>query len=391
VKWRTKLSRPPVGLESDALGRFLFYGLSTGEVCRIDLDGRTSSRTTSTRVADPATPPRPRSSSIRNPDFRVPLATTDDQAETAVLAVLDDPGRIAAFTNTAKMQVFSAGGKLVHAAPECPGVGRILRTSPGWIAAATDRNVVLYDARKNVSQRLDLSLVELTHLVIRPGSFGLATVQERDRIGRATPAGRWMWRHELRSPVEDLAVGIGNVVAVSTDSGQLLVFDAAGEAAGEWTVDPPEALSLIDAPEESPAGVAWLTLARRNQVLRGHTLDGRVVWESPVPWEGWLLHRVGAAAVVSAPDGQAIAYDGSGHVKGQSRSEESISEFFAGPEGEVLRVAKQGVHLICSDLSGRVRWRTVSDGGLGGLGCGSVGVAAMLGRDLGWFSGTIGR
>ncbi len=111
--------------------------------------------------------------------------------------MLDDPPRIGLITNTNRLQVFAAEGRALGQAPEILGVGRILRTAPGWIAAATDRQVVLYDARRNAAQRLDLSLVEITHLAIRPDTFGLAIVQERDRIGRATLAGRWVWKAEL--------------------------------------------------------------------------------------------------------------------------------------------------------------------------------------------------
>jgi len=383
VRWRTKLTRGPVGLEIDALGRFLYYGLGTGEITRIDLDGSTAKA--SVKAAPGASAPRPRSASIRVPDWSEHVAQTDEQAETTVVAVLDDPGRVAVFTNSMRMQVYDSAGDHYGQSPDCPGVGRILRTAPGWIAAATDRHLVLYDAKKNTSAKLDLNLVEMTHLVIRPATFGLAIVQERDRLGRATTAGRWIWRHELRSPVEDLAIGVGNLVAVTTDAGRLLIFDAAGERAGEFAADPPEPLCLVEAPDASPAGVAWVTLARRSQILRGHTLDGRAIWESPVPWEGWMLQRVDARVVISAPDGKAIAFDGAGHARGQCRADDAVGAFFSGPDGEVLRVAHQDVHLICADLNGRVRWRTVAEGRIGPIGCGTSGVAVMLGRELAFF------
>jgi hypothetical protein len=43
------------------------------------------------------------------------------------------------------------------------------------------------------------------------------------------------------------------------------------------------------------------------------------------------------------------------------------------------------VHLICSEFSGRVRWRSVADQPLGPLACGTAGVAVLIGRDLAWF------
>src|SRR5262249_46975776 len=153
--------------------------------------------------------------SVRAPDWVVPLAQTDDQAETAVLAVLDDPPRVAAFLSPAKLQLFTTQGKSLGTAPEIMGVGRILRTAPGYIAGATDRQTVVCDARKNTGQRVDLSLVEVTHLAIRPATFGLAIVQERDRLARGSLSGRWIWKQELKSPVEDLAIGLDAHAAVS--------------------------------------------------------------------------------------------------------------------------------------------------------------------------------
>jgi hypothetical protein len=285
-----------------------------------------------------------------------------------------------------RLQVFTAEGRNLGVAPEIQGVGRILRTAPGWIAAATDRQVVLLDARRNAAIRLDVSLAELTHLAIRVDTFGLAIVQERDRVGRVTPAGRWIWKKELTSPVEDLAIGPDGYSAVTLDNGRLEVFNPAGEPAGGYSADPSEPLCMIEAPASAPPPVAWLTLARRSQVLRGHDLQGKVVWESPVAWEGWQLQGTGSGAVISAPDGRALAYDGSGRVRATSRATGGGTELFgATPEGEPWRVTRQGVHLICAEFSGRVLWRTVADEPLGPFAVGKTGVAALIGRSLAWF------
>ena len=167
------------------------------------------------RAAGQGPSPRTSTGSVRRPDWTVPAVSSDEQAETAVLAVTEDPADRGGFH-----QPPSAGalhGRRARSwrqGPDMSGVGRILRTAPGWLAAATDRQIVLYDLRRNTQRRLDVSLVELTHLAIRPDSFGLALVQERDRIGRVTPSGRWVWKHELQSPVEDLAIGPGGLFGV---------------------------------------------------------------------------------------------------------------------------------------------------------------------------------
>ncbi len=385
VKWKTTLNRPAIALEVDALGRFLYYGHSTGEIVRMDFDGSKPPTPPKRPAAAAARASGERSGTVRRPDWTVSLAQSDDQAETAVLAILDDPPRIGVFPNTSRLQVFTTEAELLGQAPDCAGVGRILRTAPGWIVSATDRNLVVYDARRHGTNRLDLNLVNLTHLALRPDTFGMAIVQERDRVGRATIAGRWVWRQELRSPVEDLALGSGNLVALTDDGGTLRILDAAGEPAGMYRSEPAEPLCLVAAPAEAPPGLAWVTLARREQVLRGHTLDGQVMWETPVVWEGWQLLRIGKRVVVTAPDGRALSYDGTGHLRGQGKAEDAPSEFVPGPDGEAIRITRQGVHLICSELSGKVRWRAVAEGTLGPLAASPQGVAVFIGRELAWF------
>ena len=336
IRWRTGLPRPAIALEIDPLGRFVIYGQATGEVVRIDLEassrpaaasGPNRGAVVEPSAATGAGPGGP-SRSIRRPDWTMPVVSSDDQAETAVLAVLDDPPRIGLMSRTNRLQVFTADGRKLGVAPEIQGIGRILRTAPGWIAAATDRQVVLLDARRNSTTRLDVSLVEVTHLAIRIDSFGLAIVQERDRAGRVTPAGRWIWKKELNSPVEDLAIGPDGYAAMTFENGRLEVFDPAGAVAGSYSADPTEPLCLIEAPDATPAPVIWLTLARRSQVLRGHDLQGQVIWQTAVAWEGWQFQRVGPVAVVSAPDGRAIGCDGSGTIRARPAAPATAARLF---------------------------------------------------------------
>jgi hypothetical protein len=318
----------------------------------------------------------------------MPVAATDDQAETAVMTVLDDPPRIGVLSSNLRLQIFTTDGQNLGFAPDILGVGRILRTAPGWIGAATDRQVVLFNASKNAAQRLDLSLVEVTHLVIRPDSFGVCIVQERDRISRATIAGRWIWKQELKVAIEDVAIGPDGYAAMTTDAGTLTIFDPSGATAGTFQAEPAEPLCLIEAVEFSPSGVAWMTLARRAEVVRGHDLRGRVMWESPVAWEAWKFQRIGPLAAVLAPDGRVLVYDGAGHLRGHGRGSDAIrSAIGANAQGEARRVSSQSVNLICSDLDGRVRWRSVTDTPIGPLAVGRSGVAVLLGRSLAWFSG----
>lgn len=385
VRWKRGLPRGPIALECDALGRFLVYGMKTGEVTLIDLEGRhvAESATEALRAAGG----KGRGGPIRQPAWTVPIAQSDEQAETTVLAVLDEPPRVAVMTNRNRVEVFTVTGEALGELSQITGVGRVLRTAPYWIAGATDRQVMLYDARGNVGNRIDLSLVELSHIAIQPDHYGIALVQERDRIGRVSVAGRWVWKRELRVPVEDIALGPDALTAITTEDGQLIVYDAAGEPGGSFRSNTPEALNLVAAPRSSgaPAELAWITLARHAQALRGHRADGKLLWEEPIPWESWQLHGLEAAVIVEASDGRAIAFDGGGAVIAQTRDEPTPALYALGPDGAPCRIVRQGEHLLCSDLPGRVHWRAIAEEPLGPVTAGREGVATLIGRKLAWF------
>ncbi|MGA9925692.1 MAG: hypothetical protein WBQ29_20020 [Isosphaeraceae bacterium] len=394
VRWRTQLSRPAIALDIDPLGRYLIYGHSTGEIVRLDLFGpgpgtglaetAGGERVASVRSAGAAQ--RTATSSVRRPDWMVAAVQSDEQAETAVLAVTEDPACVASFTSPSRLELYTVTGQKLGQGPQMGGVGRILRTAPGWLAAATDRQIVLYDLRRNMQRKLDLSLVELTHLAIRPDTFGLILVQERDRIGRVTPSARWVWKRELRSPVEDLAIGPEGFAAATTNEGQLMVFDPVGEPTVGSMFDPTDPPLLIDAPEGSPPGIAWLALCRRLQQLSGHDLRGKVVWSRQLPWEGWSMVKLSRFAIVSSADGRVLALDGSGKTRFEGTASGSSNAVFSIDEhGEPLRISRRSVHLICTALDGRVRWRTVGDEALGPFAAGPAGIAILIGRSMAWF------
>lgn len=397
VRWKTDLPRPATALEIDALGRFLFYGLGTGEITRLDLDGSArpavdAPAPAASRTATSPTGARPAAANpggIREPAWSQVVAKTDDQAETAVLAVLDRPTRLALITNTNRLQVLDPKGEKIHEAEPLMGVGRILRTAPGWIAAATDRQVLVYNAGENLSNRLDLNLVEVTHLILRPERHGLAVVQERDRVGRATLQGRWMWREELDSPVEDLAVGPETRTAVTTEDGQLRLFDPAGNRLPCRAPTAQEPLMLCANSDPGAPGVAWITLARQQQVLRGHDLDGNIAWELPVPWVSWLLQDVGPSILVTAPDGRALVVDGNGRTLARGNAETPPGIYGPAPDGgSVAHLTLDGPHLTLTAVGGPILWRALASPGRRPLALGRSGAATIDRRSLLWFPST---
>ncbi len=66
-------------------------------------------------------------------------------------------------------------------------------------------------------------------------------------------------------------------------------------------------------------------------------------------------------------------------------SGEANDIFYTNPAGIPLRLSRRGVHLICSSLDGRVRWRAFLEQAPGPTACAAPGVAVMIGRSLAWF------
>src|SRR5262245_12499461 len=151
VRWRTTLARPVTSLEMDPLGRYVVYGHATGEIVRLDLFGGASGRAPArpsrrAAAAEPASfTVRTSTGGVPSPTWVVPAVDTDQQAETAVLSVVEDPSLVAVFSSPHRLQLFDATGQKRGQAPDLIGVGRLLRSAPGWLAAATDRQILLYD------------------------------------------------------------------------------------------------------------------------------------------------------------------------------------------------------------------------------------------------------
>ena len=117
VRWRTRLARPAIALEVDPLGRYVLYGHSTGEIVRLDLFGPDPARAERLRGgAEPRAAaargrrrePRPDRSGA--PTGRFPPCSPTQQAETAVLAVTEDPAAVAVFTSPHRLELYTVDG-----------------------------------------------------------------------------------------------------------------------------------------------------------------------------------------------------------------------------------------------------------------------------------------
>ena len=304
-----------------------------------------------------------------------------------MIAVVDDPPTIALFTSPHRLQLYQrvrqeAGARARHdrRRPDPP--------DRAWLAGRRDRppDRPLRPETQHPA-RLDVSLVQLTHLAIKPDEFGLALIQERDRIGRLTPAGRWVWKHELRSPVEDLAIGPHGIRRGHDQRRAIADFRPRRRVRRRLHL-------RSDRPAPPDRGARGISPGRDLAEPRAGELNGCAATVSTARLSGIVRFpgRVGRSlalgrfALVTAADGRALTCDGSGTFLAQAApSGDSNDVFGIDPAGEPIRISRRGVHLICAALDGQVRWRAVVDQPLGPLAAGTPGTAVILGKSLAWF------
>ena len=117
-------------------------------------------------------------------------------------------------------------------------MGRIVRTAPGWMAAATDRRIVLCDLRRNLAQRVDLSLAELTHLAILPDATAWRWSRSATGSAGPPPPADGSGRPSCPRPSRRSAIDPEGYTAVTTEDGLLRVYNPAGASAGEFRGPP---------------------------------------------------------------------------------------------------------------------------------------------------------
>ncbi len=411
VRWRERVARRPKAIQLDPLSQYLIYGLETGEVTRLDfVDARnvppqavgdastpasgSKSRSRSGRASQSANGNDPHA--LQPPAWTQPVARDDLEAETAVLGVSDDPPRIVVLAGRNQAQVFDLEGNPSGLGPKLSGVGRILRFDTGYVAAATDRTLVLGRLQDGRFTLLPTTLFEISHLEIRPDTYGLAIVQERDRIGRANAQGSWIWTRQLRTPVEEIACRADGDLGLTTEDGQLLLLDASGQLRTRTDLARGQSTIVAAAPQPTAGSVradgaipSWITMARSSQWVGAHDADGRMLWQAPLGWEPWQLRILGPWILVTGIDGRAITLDLHGRINRQTRSPDDGGApdrtFGLDRRDRVVRVSRTGPHLICSQLDGRVIWRAVLEDKPGPMAVGRLGVALLLGRNLAWF------
>jgi len=287
-----------------------------------------------------------------------------------------------------KLNCYIDDGDEAEEIPALGGSGRMLKSRDGWVAVANDRSLVLCNVSKSETIQPDLDLVQITHFDMRPAQYGLLIIQEADRIGRATVAGRWVWRVSLPATVESLVLADDGYAGLSLDNGLILILDSAGKAVGKWSAGDQEAVLLCESQGRNEGLCRWVTLARQERILRGHALDGRVLWQVETPFAPWELVRTGQGVVVSGNDSGALLYDDSGQVLATRRATSQRTRFATASDNSAMVLYADAGQVFCTRFDGTVLWRIPVDGEVTATALSSTGAGILAGGVLSWVSHT---
>jgi hypothetical protein len=399
ILWRQALSRPAREIALDAAGRFILYGLETGEITMLDLAGSAASlrpvpaaasgpKTThdvspvllAPAVATPSQSSRGAGRQLREPTWKVSAFDSESQAETAVMGLIEHPTRVVVFSNRRRVEILGDRGEQIHATDLMAGVGRYLEVDASLVVAATDREIVVYDISANTSTKFFQRCTQLSHLRIDSSAGEIVVIEERDRLSRFDLAGERRWVKTIESPVEHLVLGANRTCAVTTEDGRLIVLDGDKHVVGEYRTMPREVLSAVR------LGSRWITLAGKSQQVRCHELAGSVEWQTTIPTEAWRLARLAGRVIARAAGGRIYVLDSMGKIVLDSTELPSESLLFLNRRDEHCALFCRAGNLMVTDLMGRVQWRHISSETIGPVAAGGAGVACVLGRELVYFA-----
>jgi len=387
VMWEHPQGGPWRHLCVDALGRYGLAASALGEVVKMDLstEPRAKLDNSGVRILS-ATGGTGGGSTVRAAEWSVRIAGDDENTTDYSLCVVDRPWRLCVLDTKKKLNCFIEDGDEAEEIPALGGSGRMLKSRDGWVAVANDRTLVLCNVSKSETIQPELDLVQITHFDMRPAQYGLLIIQEADRIGRATVAGRWVWRVSLPATVESLVLADDGYAGLSLDNGLILILDSSGKAVGKWSAGEQEAVLLCESQGRNEGLCRWVSLARQERILRGHALDGRVLWQVETPFAPWELVRTGQGVVVSGNDNGALLYDDSGQVIATRRATSQQTRFATAIDNSALALYADAGQVFCTRFDGTVLWRIPIDGEVTATALSSTGAAVLAGGVLSWVS-----
>lgn len=379
LKANKYLEDKPVALGLDALGRYGVIGMDNGEIRFVTFPDFFSAGGAPTRTGTSTQEIRVKGLKPPEPAWEVRAAANAEEVASAVMEPLADGRRLALFTRRQTLRVFDDQGEKQFESAGVTGIGRFLRIAPKWMVAGTDQSLIAYDPELNQSTPCFLPLTEVSHLQLYDALGDALLIQSREFASRLQFPEHEVWRKQIEWKVEAAAVMGDGFAAMTLDDGNMLVVDGQEKTIGNFRPKPKEALMVL------ALGKTWITTGRQAKVLRGHDIDGRLLWTLPLPWTPWSSRTLGEFVVITNADGHSLLVREDGTVAADSQDSRENARYFLMRNGEVGRAFCVGESVIINSFEGRLLWRYTADRPLGPFVASKFGVWVFVGRMLTFF------
>ncbi|MBX9653644.1 PQQ-binding-like beta-propeller repeat protein, partial [bacterium] len=354
VLFDRKIGDKASALAMDALGRFAVLGFESGEVRFLSRDSLSLGATALTQDGTDLAAYVLRSDTTAGEEdasWQSEIAPTSDEGASAVLCAVGMSGQIAVYTTRKTLRIYDAAGQCVHESPRIDGVGRTLHSNDITLIAASDRRLISYDPASRSSILASNDLYDISHFFATSQVNEAIVVESCDQIRRMRLPGVTHWKHRLPMRISSIAVDSIDRIAMVLEDHQLVIVDAAGKPIGRYRNRKP--VPMIVAEIEN----GWVTASLGEQLLRGHSTDGKVIWEESLAWDPWSLQHVAEHLVVTSSDGRSMLVTPTGEVIAESQELREGAIYFPLTPNVVGRIYLSGMAVIVSNFEGKLLWR----------------------------------
>jgi len=354
VLFDRKIGDKALALAVDALGRFAVLGFESGEIRFLSRDFLSlGAANASQDGADLASYVARVDASAGEDEahWQTEIASTPEEGASAVLQAVGSSGQIAVYTTRKTLRLYDAKGELIHESPRIEGVGRTLHSNESSLIAASDRRLLAYDPVSQSSTLANNDLYDISHFFAVSLLNEVIVVESCDQIRRMRLPGETIWKHRLPMRISSIAIDSADRLAMVLEDHQLVIVDPAGKPIGRYRNRKPVPMVVAEIDN------GWVTASLGEQMLRGHSTEGKVIWEEPLAWDPWSVQQVAQLVVVKSSDGRSMLVTPTGDVLSETQEAREGAIYFPLSSNGVGRVYLSGSAVIVSNFEGRLLWR----------------------------------
>ncbi len=361
-----------VGLQVDALGRFVVWATRAGEVQFAALDDFAQVQAAAENRSGAGGNPQPA--------WQISAAATLDEAAGALLEPIPGTELIALLTSNRKVRIVAGDGQLRHETAGIPGIGRALRGGHGWLAITTDSQAVAYDPATNMATAATYPVFDTSHAEPFGAPGDLLLVSSCEYVARVRLPEDEAWKFRAEEKIDAVATQPDGSFAATGEDRRARFYGPRGECRGSYAARPAEPLAVA-----ALADGCWATLGRNSRTLRGHEPDGKLLWSTALPWAPWGLRALGGGVVAVGDRGESMLVDAAGTTLATCPEPRLDAHYAFDPAGDAVRVYVLENTLVATDFAGKVRWRHAAEKPVAAIATNGRGVWAVIGKTLSWF------